>query len=97
MSFSKLHVYSYERTLASPTFYFSDIKFLSETHTNQPLTARRRRTTIGLHNRFGTRVTIINVVAALTSIITGYHQRIMKLEEEKYDHEMEVARRQMEV
>lgn len=40
---------------------------------------------------------MINVVAALTSIVTGYHQRIIKLEEEKYDHEMEVARRQLEV
>ncbi|XP_050561441.1 troponin I isoform X3 [Spodoptera frugiperda] len=35
--------------------------------------------------------------AALTSIITGYHQRIIKLEEEKYDHEMEVARRALEI
>ncbi|XP_031763256.1 troponin I isoform X3 [Galleria mellonella] len=35
--------------------------------------------------------------AALTSIITGYHQRIIKLEEEKYDHEMEVARKGLEI
>ncbi|XP_034825020.1 troponin I isoform X4 [Maniola hyperantus] len=35
--------------------------------------------------------------AALTSIITGYHQRIARLEEEKYDHEMEVARRALEI
>ncbi|GBP59048.1 Troponin I [Eumeta japonica] len=34
--------------------------------------------------------------AALTSIITGYHQRITKLEEEKYDREMEVARKELE-
>ncbi|KPJ00983.1 Troponin I [Papilio xuthus] len=39
----------------------------------------------------------IDVVAALTSIITGYHQRIAKLEEEKYDNEMEVARRELEI
>lgn len=44
-----------------------------------------------------TGVTCVDVVAALTSIITGYHQRIAKLEEEKYDHEMEVARRELEV
>ncbi|XP_037297328.1 troponin I isoform X7 [Manduca sexta] len=35
--------------------------------------------------------------AALTSIITGYHQRITKLEEEKYDREMEVARKELEI
>ncbi|XP_063375199.1 troponin I isoform X4 [Cydia amplana] len=35
--------------------------------------------------------------AALTSIITGYHQRIGKLEEEKYDAEIEVARKQLEI
>lgn len=43
------------------------------------------------------RVIVVGFVAALTSIITGYHQRIAKLEEEKYDHEMEVARKQFEV
>lgn len=42
-------------------------------------------------------VTLVDVVAALTSIITGYHQRISKLEEEKYDREMEVARKELEV
>lgn len=41
--------------------------------------------------------TLIDFVAALTSIITGYHQRITKIEEEKYDCEMEVARRELEV
>lgn len=42
-------------------------------------------------------VMLVDFIAALTSIITGYHQRIAKLEEEKYDHEMEVARRALEV